>query len=101
MQRPPQPIQRPKAAPAQARVEPTPTEVLGGGDMDDGAESVSSLVVGHRMQYSMINQFRPVIDSPLNALHIGWYPNLALALDGFEDWNVRMNVIVGLSLIHI
>ena len=63
--------------------------------MDEGAEFVSSLIVGRGFQYSMINQFRPVIDSPLNALHIGWYPNLHRALDGFEDWNVRMDVIVG------
>ena len=63
--------------------------------MEDGAESVSSLIVGNQFQYSMISQFRPVIDSPMNALHSGWYPNLYRALDGFQDWNVRMDVIVG------
>ena len=63
--------------------------------MEDGAESVSSLIVGNQFQYSMISQFRPVIDSPMNALHSGWYPNLYRALDGFQDWKVRMDVIVG------
>ena len=66
--------------------------------MDDGAESVSSLVVGARIQFSMVNKFRPVICSPLNALHEGWYPSLAQVLDGFEDENIRMNVIEGVSI---
>ena len=88
---------RPRAEPAAVQPEAEPAEAgtADGEDIDDGTDSMASLRMGPQIQYSMVGRFQPVILSPLNALHEGWYPRLSEALVGFQDEVIRMNILEG------